>query len=109
MLCSTTERERPLRKRTHLWMLIFLGGAVIALMLLAAGLSGIELRPGQPYLLTGLLQLLRAFRGEERAEAPGSLGSARVPLSLVVWLLLPILIGFLLVARRAWRGLVKPR
>src|SRR5918911_5603809 len=104
---STTELEWSLRKRTNLWMLIFLGGAVIALMLLAAGLSGIELRPGQPYLLTGLLQLLQAFRGEERREVPGSLGSARVPLTLLVWLLLPILIGFLLVARRAWRDLLK--
>ena len=107
MLCSTTERERPLRKRTHLWMLIFLGGAVIALMLLAAGLSGIELRPGEPYLLTGLLQLLRAFRGEERTETPGPLGASRVPLTLVVWLLLPILISFLLVSRQAWRELLK--
>src|SRR5919199_591605 len=107
MLCSTTERERPLRKRTHLWMLIFLGGAVIALMLLAAGLSGIELRPGEPYLLTGLLQLLRAFRGEERTETPGPLGASRVPLTFVVWLLLPILIGFLLVSRHAWRELLK--
>jgi hypothetical protein len=108
MLSSTMELERPLRKHTHLWMLFFLGGAVIALMLLAAGLSGIELRPGQPYLLTGLLQLLQAFRGEERREVPGAgLGSSRVPLTLVVWLLLPILIGFLLVSRRAWRDLLK--
>src|ERR687885_2577447 len=107
MLCSTTELERPLRKRAHLWMLIFLGGAAIALMLLAAGLSGIELRPGEPYLLTGLLQLLRAFRGEERTETPGPLGASRVPLTLVVWLLLPILISFLLVSRHAWRELLK--
>ena len=107
MLSSTMELERPLRKHTHLWMLFFLGGAVIALMLLAAGLSRIELRPGQPYLLTGLLQLLRAFRGEERPEVPSSLGSARVPLTLLVWLLVPILIGFLLVARQTWRQLLR--
>jgi hypothetical protein len=108
MLSNTTQLECPLRKRTHLWMLIFLGGAVIALMLLAAGLSRIELQPGQPYLLTGFLQLLRALRGEDRrTEVPGSLGSSRVPLTLAVWLLLPILIGFLIVSPQSRRELLK--
>ncbi len=45
--------------RKKLWILLLLGIGIVATILLAAGLSQLELRPGRPFPLAGILQMLR--------------------------------------------------
>lgn len=117
--CSATQRgrsERPqpagvdalLTEPGRRWVLLVVGIAILAIVLLASGLSGLELRPGQP--------LPRP--GQESGELAGVfdmlpnspiLGAILLVLNVITLLLLPVAIIYFIVSpdgrRRIIRGL----
>lgn len=61
--------EKAMRRRAT-WNAIFLGGAVLALLLLAAGLSGVTLGPGRAYTLANGRIVVQAPDGAALESAP---------------------------------------
>jgi hypothetical protein len=81
--------------RKKLWMLLLLGIAVVTTILLAAGISQLQLLPGQPFPIAGIMQAL--------SDSRISLSNFSLPFNLVrpviacVWILLIIsIIGFII-------------
>lgn len=73
-------------KRNKLWATLFLGVAVVAMLFLSAGLSGLELLPGQPFSL-----------GHQSPGKPGVSGELIPPQVLDVMLRVAIIIAGLLI------------
>ncbi len=86
-------------KYNQIWMLGLLGVALIAMILLAAGLPGLEFLPGQPFPFRAFFRQW-LMRPTPAAVSPMPLaGPVRVLILIFVWVLLPITIVSLLVSR----------
>lgn len=94
-----------MRRRNRLWTLLFLGVAVVAMVLLAAGISQLELLPGQPF------RLWRELEGEMGETGLSRLGEdLSLPiraLLLLSFLLLPLSIIYLIVSPEARKRVLR--
>jgi hypothetical protein len=92
-------------QRKRLQALIFSGIAIVAIVVLAAGLSGVRLQPGQPFSFAGFTQEERGWSG---LQFGGQilLFLLRV-FFLVVWLLMPLAIIYLIISPKARRRVLR--
>lgn len=92
--------------RDRIWALIWLGGAIGALMLLAAGVAGLRFAPGHLYDLSAL-RALWAGDAQARAVDPASLAFWQTVMAAISLALLATLAAALIVSAELRRELVR--
>lgn len=101
-----TLRTRTLMtKRNKLWSILFLGVAVVAMLFLSAGLSGLELLPGRPLPLGG-------ESPKEPGPSGGSIGAEVVDVIvrvsiIIAGLLIPAALIYLIVSPEARKRVLR--
>ncbi len=91
----------------RIWMLGLLSVALIAMMLLASGLSTLEFLPGQPFPFREFLRQWLIRPGPVEGPPVPLTGLVSVLVLIFVWVLLPITIVSLLVSREMRRKVLR--
>ncbi len=90
---------------TRQWTLIALGLASLALIFLAVGISTMELKPGKPLPLGGMMMPQSSFAGDDLQ--PMEFTAFNIIISLLMWIMGPLFVLMFIISPRLRKSILR--